>query len=158
MAPVMSGQDVYEIAIGMEQIAEEFYRALAAGSGDPKVQRFCRRVTAEEGRHLALFRALQRSVSGPETTRRPPTRHLSDLTRAAKASIQPDPAFVRKVAMGHDPKNALEMAVRMEENAISYYQGLLTAMPGSEAVLLRITTEEQKHLTALHALAGRLLL
>jgi len=140
-----SRNDVFAIAMKMEETGHDFYHALAAAVGDPEVSKFCEQCAVEEARHLGEFRRMRRDNTAPS----PDAQAMGDL---AKRMIQPDPSEVQRVAMGGDIREALTMAIRMEEHAIFFYRQLAELYPMQEQALHKVAAEEEKHLQSFREL------
>jgi rubrerythrin len=149
----MSGNEVFEMAMGMERTGKDFYEALALGCDNSQVRAFCVATARQEAEHLAAFRKMrdQRAKSAPSHP--VPPESAEALASLAKGRIQPDPAAVRKVAIGGNLKDALRMAMQMEQDAVSFYGELAARLPDSAKAIQLIVEEEKKHLIGLRSLA-----
>ncbi|MFA6132678.1 MAG: ferritin family protein [Phycisphaerae bacterium] len=150
------GEEIWALAISMEQIGKDFYEALALGSDDPQVCRFCVTAAKDEARHRESFALMRSRLSESHRVRPLDERVVAELQALAKQQIQPDPAVVRKVALGGKLDDALKMASNMEKDAIGFYQGLLARLPNLSPLLTPIIAEEQSHLRSLLALGAAL--
>ena len=152
MLTVSVADEAFETAVGMERVGREFYEALALGCDDERVRLFCVQAARDEGRHLDAFREMQRQWDrrngavpvSPETAAR--------LQAMVKSRVLPDPNVVRRVAMGGKLGDALRMAIQMERDSVSFYQGLARELPHLGEPLRAIITEEGRHLQALTVL------
>jgi rubrerythrin len=154
MALVQNSQDVFEIALRMEKIGKDFYEALAVASDDEAVRQFCAKAAADEARHYETFCWMREHMKrrGPKAA--PDAVRAHRLECLVKEQIQPDPAAVQKVAIGGRLKDALAMAIAMEQDAVKFYQGLLGVMPDLADPLKAIVEEENEHLRDLLTLEG----
>jgi len=57
------------------------------------------------------------------------------------------------VAVGGNLKDALRMAIKMEQDAVGFYTELSARLPDSAAAIQGIVAEEKKHLVGLRMLA-----
>jgi rubrerythrin len=154
MAIPTNASDVFEMAVGMERIGKDFYEALALGSDKVVVRDFCLKAARDEANHLAAFRQM-RDLWAMSVKRNRVAPEVADaLAAVAKGRIQPRAAAVRKVAMGGSLKDALDMAMRMEQDSIDFYQELSARLPDSADVIQRIVEEEEKHLGGLRQLGA----
>jgi len=144
---------VFEMAIVMEKTGKNFYEALALGSDDGAVREFCRRTAGQEAAHMSAFQQMRNQWA--ETIRaKPPRPELSEaLASLVKGRIQPDPTAVHKVAIGGNLTDALNMAVKMEQDAVAFYQEMSARLPDSASAIQQIVDEEKKHLVGLKMLA-----
>jgi len=153
VATAMSGNEVFEMAMGMERTGKDFYEALALGCDNSQVRAFCVATARQEAEHLDAFRKMrdQRAKSVPSHP--VPPESAEALASLARGRIQPDPAAVRKVAVGGNLKDALRMAMQMEQDAVSFYGELAARLPESAKAIQLIVEEEKKHLIGLRSLA-----
>jgi len=154
MATAKNSNDVFEMAMGMERIGKDFYDALAAASDNAQVRDFCATAARDEATHLAAFRKMRDEWARSDKASRVPPEAPEALAALAKSRIQPDPAAIRKVAIGGSLKDALAMAMQMEQDSINFYKELLAPLPGSAKVIRGIMAEEEKHLRGLRALGA----
>ncbi len=77
-----------------------------------------------------------------------------ECVQLAKKQILQDPVAVHWVAVGGDMEAALEMALRMETDAIRFYEGMLSSLPAAGEALAAIIAEEVNHLRSLELLRG----
>jgi rubrerythrin len=153
MTAPQTSVDVLQMAMGMEKIGKDFYEALAAASDDTKVRQFCALAARDEGKHYETFRQMRDLWVQATKASRPTPDTAEGLAALAKSRIQPDPADVRKVALGGDLPAALKLAKEMEQDAINYYSELAGRMPDAAKVIEGIVEEEKRHLAGLRLLA-----
>ena len=153
MATAMSGNEVFEMAMGMERIGKDFYEALALGCDNSQVRAFCVTTARQEAGHLEAFRKMRDQWVKSVPSRPVPPEGADGLASLAKGRIQPDPAAVHKVAIGGNLKDALNMAIQMEQDAVSFYQELAARLPDSAKAIQLIVEEEKRHLSGLRSLA-----
>ena len=154
MPIVQSALDVFQIAMGMEAIGKDFYEALAVGCSDPKVRFFCLEAAREEQDHWGAFRELYDRWAGSSAPARMTPESARTAAALAKAQIQPNPAVVRKVALGGSLTDAVRMAIQLERDAVSFYQRIVTALPQSARIIQGIVDEEKQHLIRVLSLAA----
>jgi rubrerythrin len=72
------------------------------------------------------------------------------LQQVVKNAIIPKPAVVSEVALHGSVKDALAMAIRMEQDSVCFYGGIaLTVGPDHKAAIEQIIREEKQHVKAL---------
>jgi rubrerythrin len=152
MATALGGNEVFEMAMGMERVGKDFYEALALGCDNAQVTAFCTYAAREEGRHLATFTQMRDRWAGAARPSHVTPEAAEALTGLAKGRIQPDPAAVHKVAVGGNLKGAIHLAMQMEQDAINFYQALSVHLPGSAKAIEGIVSEEKNHLSRLRAM------
>jgi rubrerythrin len=153
MANAMNGNEVFEMAMGMERIGKDFYEALAQGCDNVQVRVFCVTTARQEADHLAAFRQMRDRWAKSAQSHLVTPEAAEALAAMARGRIQPDAVAVHKVAVGGSLKDALKMAMRMEQDAIDFYQELTARLPDLAKVIQGIVEEEKKHLSDLRVLA-----
>lgn len=152
MSDVKSAEEVFAAAMAMELVGKEFYTALAMASDRADVREFCRFAAAAEAKHYAAFRQMRDAWLGSRRAAPLSPETVERLRAMVKANIQPDPQAVRKVGVQGSLKDALAMAMRMEQDSIGFYQGMAAAMPDLGAQIRPILVEENSHLRDLESL------
>lgn len=150
MVNLTTGSEVFEVAMEMEQVGGDFYKALARGSDDVEVRKFCAQTAKEEEAHYKTFQRLRELESQENKLS---DKALFELQQLGRSIVQPSPTAVQQVAIGGSIKDALEMAMNMEKNSIRFYQVLLDHQPNLAEAMKRIIQEEQSHLAKLQKLA-----
>ena len=141
------------MAIQMEQVGRDFYVALASGSDNPKVRELCAMLARAEDAHLAVFQNLRKKWAKTSTPAAPVAEGRAyELAKLVKSHVQPDTQAVTKVAMGGNLTDGLNMAIQMEKDSISFYQGLIANLPDSAPAIQTIVDQERKHLVALRSM------
>jgi rubrerythrin len=149
MTPPTTIADVIQAAIVMEQTGMDFYQALAGASDDPKVRKLCAELALQEANHRRRFETLLRQ-NCPAC--RPDPQGMTDLSVKAKEYIQPGPVAVKEVAIGGNLVDALNMAMQMEQQAISFYRQIAGTLTELAQDIQPIIEEETRHLQVLRSL------
>jgi rubrerythrin len=147
-----AGSDVIQMAMEMERIGRSFYLALASACGNSQVAALCVRLAEEEQVHQSQFRELLGHFAGTCAGWRLTREQLEQAAELARSQVIPDPADVRKAALGGRVQDALAMAIQMERDAILFYDRLRSVVPGADSALVAIIEQEKSHLAALSAL------
>jgi rubrerythrin len=153
MTMPQSSNDVFEMAIAMERIGRDYYEALAEASGDARVRAFCTEVSKQEAKHMAAFGDMKAAWAKSAGAGRILPDTAEALASLAKGRILPDPAAVSKVAVHGTVKDAVRLAMEMEQGAIEFYGSMVPLVPEAGTVLQGIIKAEQKHLADLRAMA-----
>jgi rubrerythrin len=153
MAMPTSSGDVFEMAMGMETVGKDFYEALAEASDDVQVRQFCTLAARDEAKHYGIFKQMRDQWLQTTKTASPGAETAGALTVLAKGRIQPDPADVRKVAIGGNLADALKMATHMEADAIEFYGEMANCLPDAAKSIQAIIVEETRHLSSLRVMA-----
>ena len=152
MSDVKSAEEAFAAAMAMELVGKDFYTALAMASDRADVREFCRFAAAAEARHYSVFRQMRDAWAGARKAIPLAPETAEKLRAIVKANIQPDPQTVRKVGVHGSLKDALDMAIRMEQDSIGFYQGLLAILPNLAGQIQPIIVEENAHLRDLQTL------
>jgi rubrerythrin len=145
--------EILDVAMQMERTGRDLYEALALASDDARVRAFCRQAVSEETAHLLLFQRLRQECADQPVVNSAGAGR-SALHDVARRRILPNPAEVRKVALGGTLEDVLRLAVRMEEEAIAFYRGMKARLPALAEAIQDIVDEEESHLADLRRLAG----
>jgi rubrerythrin len=149
---VKSAEEVFAAAMAMELVGKEFYAALAKVSDRADVREFCRFAAAAEAKHYGAFRQMRDAWLGGRRATPLAPETVEKLRAMVMANIQPDPQAVRKVGLQGSLKDALDMAIRMEQDSVGFYQGILALLPDLGAQIRPILVEENSHLRDLQSL------
>lgn len=143
--------EVVQTAIMMEELGRDFYEALGGASRNPKVLQLCHRLAADEDKHREVFRQLHHELASHEESVFVDEQQAAVARRRIKANILPTSDVIRQVACGGNLASALDMAVKMEGEAIRFFSQLARCLPPGSAVET-IVAEERQHLRMLTAL------
>lgn len=139
-----------QVAIEMERIGHIFYDALAEACAQGEIAALSRALARAEHTHQAIFVQMLHEL--PAEQRKPPMAE-SELFLAARQLrniILPTPEKVRQVVLRGDVRETLNMAIKMEAEAVDYYSSIAASADDDTADLLsKIVAEEQAHLEAL---------
>lgn len=157
MTERFSGDEVFQIAVEVEESGRVFYENLASAAHSEEISAACRKLAAQELGHKRLFQRMHEAYS-----RKWPTRKMSEGELAAaetefRREIIPKPAEVKEVALHGTPAEALDMAIGMEDSSIRFYSTLVPGTPEGDAEAIRmIIREEVEHKKTLTYLRGNL--
>ncbi len=133
--------DPYLLAIHFEQAAKDLYANLALVSQSVEARRVFARLANEEAVHIGLFRNLRTASAA-----NPPTAEFTERALALmRTHILPVPGAVSGIAMRGGRAEALELALKLERDSMSFYRDLLPLKPALQDDLARIIHEEQRH-------------
>jgi len=144
----VTADTVLQTAIQMEELGRDFYEALGAVTDDPAMADLCRRLAAAESSHLDVFRQMRSKLARRGETVLLRDRRLAEARQAAKDAILPDPDTIRRLARSGGAADVIEMAVRMETEAVAFYRVLAGQLPDAAAVEA-VIREEEGHLRLL---------
>jgi rubrerythrin len=142
-----SGQEIYEIAVRIEENGQEFY-TLAADKikeyNDTKA--LFLDLADKEVLHIGIFQKLFEKFE-PEDFEFPSEDASSYIAHLAESHIFGKPeAGVQLAAQIKDPKHALETALKFELDSVAFYTEILkSAKSDSRKLVQQIIAEEEEH-------------
>ena len=155
MAELKNAGDVLALAMELESLGRTFYESLALACDDAQVAKLSARLAKAEAKHFELFRKMRESLPAAIRTMPLDDKPAAQARELLKKLVVPRPEEVRRVALGGNLKNALNMAIRMEEDSVRFYEGVLLGAQANHApAIRRIVQEEKGHLLALLAARG----
>ena len=154
METALTGEEVLRMAMDMEQTGRIFYEALASGTSNRGAAELFRKLALAETEHYTQFKKMHDAVIAGQMPMHWSPERAESLHQTVTRNIQPGPAEVRKVALAGDLADAVVLAREMEQGAIRFYSGLIDAVDGDSAeIIRRIVKSEQSHMKDLVALA-----
>jgi len=143
--------EVVQMAIMMEELGRDFYEALGGATPDPRVFQLCHRLAAEEDGHRQIFRTLHSELAATGQSVLVHEDQIAATRQRLKESVLPTSEPIRRVACGGNVVEALNMAVKMEAEAVRFYSSIAQNLPPENAVHA-VIAEERRHLRLLSAL------
>jgi rubrerythrin len=152
MADQITVQSVVAMAIDLEKTGRAFYQALASACDDREISTLWLRLASEEAKHCASFARIAAGL--PKPVARPSEEENERLHQIVKNAVLPKPAIVSHVALHGKLEEVLAMAIRMEQDSVSFYEGIARVIaPAHKAAVEQIIREEKQHLRDLRGLA-----
>lgn len=159
MGIFFSGQELLEIAIGMERNGIAFYDVLAKSTENAEVRAVYDYLAGEERKHVLVFQDMLRSL-GQECE--PPEVCTEEYAAYLKALLDSkvfsDEAMAREEARKvSSDTEALEIAMTVEKDSILFYsemRGLIRRR--DREVVGKVIAEERSHLMQFSALREKL--
>ena len=143
---VFSAEEVFQIALELEETGQVFYEAVAAACGNEQVARLCRRLAQQEAAHYKTFQQMQKRPPDDPASRPLNAEGLGYVQAMVNQRVVPDPGKAREMAAKGSLAETLDLAIRMENDSISFYTGMLDMVDGGDAeAVRRIIREEQRH-------------
>ena len=150
MSRLFNADEVFQIAMELEETGQVFYEALAIGAGKEPVSALCRRLAADEARHYARFKWLRAALpaGGPRGVL---SGEEADFAQALiNDRVIPNPEQARKVAARGSLREALDLAVAMEKDSVLFYEEIILVVAPAEAEgVEQIVREEKRHVAEL---------
>lgn len=150
MIEYLNEDEVFRVGICIEEAGLEFYSRMAEKAGDPATKRVFKRLAKDEEKHLAFFESLELKTAGGMGSR--PPEQDADLSKyvcsLVDGGIFKDIAAMQKAARAKfNPERALELALRVEKDAVLYYMEAQAASKKrrSREALSELIDEEKRH-------------
>jgi rubrerythrin len=151
MSMLLSGGEVFSLAMEIEKSGNAFYRTVAGMTRHAELAELFGFLAAEETRHLEFFRSLQREL-GDFTVDRDEWEETSRYIRATTEGrffVGEDRAILAARGVG-SVREALDVAVGFEKDTLLFFHELLAVTPAlSQDAARRIVDEEKRHVLML---------
>ena len=136
---------VWSLAKNMEKEGRKFYVKLAASSAHKNVAAVFTLLAKEEARHLAIFEKLEKGMSAPAGSLTPSMAKAKKIfARLAARSRQPE--------IKSGVESAYKQGLRMEQETIRHYSGMLKKLDDTQkSALEQIIKEERNHAKLMEA-------
>ena len=139
-----------QVAMQMEKLGKSFYETLASCCDNKKVAQLAASLATAEEQHLESFEQMRQNLPAAE---RGPRMTEEDQYRTAaeiRGQILPTVADIRKMAMGSDAVATIDIAIKMERDAVLYYTKMAATVGGSDlTVMNKIIDAERSHVEVL---------
>ncbi|MCK5311569.1 MAG: ferritin family protein [Desulfobacteraceae bacterium] len=144
-----NANDIFEIAIKIEQNGAIFYRNAADKIDDEGNKQFLLELAKMEDGHEATFAGMQKELKGEETAPTffdPEDENALYLKALADARV-----FAKKEEPDNDFKSILYSAVQAEKDSIVFYLGIKELVPekAGKSKIDNIIQEEMSHIKLL---------
>ncbi len=138
--------DIFEIAIKIEENGAAFYRDAAKKINDANHQIFLLDLAAMEDDHVVTFYDMQKVLKGKETMTTgfdPEDENLAYLKALADTRV-----FFKKEPPDDSFQSILAMAMQTEKDSIAFYLGMKELVPAKlgRAQIDNIIKEEMSHI------------
>ncbi len=158
MSIAFSGEELIDIAIGIERQGIAFYDTMALSAGSVETARVFKYLADMERRHLEIFEDMLADAGGfevPHDYNEESTAYLKELIR--NAVFTDELASSEMVNSADSDIKALELAIGAEKDSILFYYELKDILPGKETGLVdSIISEEKTHLRQLIFIKNKL--
>lgn len=155
MAYDYNAQEVFEMAIRIEENGAAFYRRAASLQKNPEDQQFLERIAQMEDRHKASFESMKKEISDLEKTQtvfdpeEELTQYLAAMADAHGGEGNPDIAelFTGKETIAE----VITTAIDLEKQSILFYIGMTDMVPAKygKDKIKTIIEEEKQHVAQL---------
>ena len=153
--PIFNFQEIFQIGLEIEQNGERFYREASARARKAPVKAVFSELAAWETAHVHLFEKLRQEAQAAEqgsaalVSEGEALDHLRALAGSHLFKQDKNPSAL--AALCQNEKEALETALRFENEAIELYTAMKKAVPESlgKVHIEPLILEEERHVSIL---------
>ncbi|MCK5099396.1 MAG: ferritin family protein [Desulfobacteraceae bacterium] len=144
-----NANDIFEMAIKIEQNGAKFYRNAAEKIDDKENKQFLLELATMEDGHEATFASMQKELKGEETA--PTSFDPEDENALYLKALADARVFAKKEEPANDFKSILYSAVQAEKDSIVFYLGMKELVPAKsgKSKIDYIIKEEMSHIRLL---------
>jgi rubrerythrin len=149
MSFVFNADEIFEMALKIEQNGENFYRDSAAKIADPEAIRLLLKLADMELEHQRIFNGMRATLSAAD--KRAMTFDPNNESGLYLASLANTKVFFEKDIGPSNPEGIFKAALGAEKDSIAFYLGMKDLLPtgsGREKVE-EIIREEMRHIRIL---------
>ncbi|MEW6532441.1 MAG: ferritin family protein [Thermodesulfobacteriota bacterium] len=148
-----TADDVFAMAVRIEENGKAFYEGAASGSQNEGVKTLFQELAQMEQGHIELFRAL-RSTLAPsilDTVWDPEGLAESYLQAAADTHVFSKEAAIERLKAVDTPEKALDMALLFEKDSVAFFLGMKSILedPKGKGEIDQLIEQEQSHIRML---------
>lgn len=130
-----TADDVFAMAVRIEENGEAFYSGAAAKAEDPDVKKLFEDLAAMEAGHIKVFEALRSALPGSF-----PADAVWDQDGVAESYLQTTAnthiftveSTTERLAQVKTPMQALEMALQFEKDSVAFFVGMKELLPDTK--------------------------
>lgn len=144
-----TADDVFAMAVRIEENGNAFYEGAAKITDDPKVKKLFQDLALMEAGHIQAFKALRSQLpkSPAESVWDPEGLAESYLQAAADTHIFTIEAAMPRLAAVKTPLEALGMALQFEKDSVAFFLGMKEILPdqSGKSELDKLIMQEMDH-------------
>ena len=158
MSIAFSGEELIDIAIGIEREGIAFYDTMALSTSSAETARLFKHLANMERHHLEVFEEILTKAGGFEISPGYDEESVAYLRELIQNAVFTDELASSEMVNSADSDiKALELAVGAEKDSILFYYELKDILPQTEIGLVdSIITEEKRHLRQLTSIKNQL--
>jgi rubrerythrin len=151
MATLFNADEVYQIAIDVEQNGEAFYQAAARRATNVEVREMFTELAAWENGHASLLTGLRDKLDQPARLHTPsdPNGEIAAYLKALSEGtiFRKDKGLEALLDRCSGPVEVLRLAIRFEEESVKLFQTMKQLVPQQfgGGSIDRLVAEEQQH-------------
>ncbi len=149
MSFVFSADEIFEMALKIEQNGEKFYRDSAAKLADPEAIRLLLKLADMEVDHQKVFNGMRATLSAAD--KKAMTFDPNSESGLYLASLANTKVFFEKDIDTSELEAIFKAALAAEKDSIAFYLGMKDLVPGgsSQEKIEEIIREEMRHIRVL---------
>jgi len=156
-----TADDVFAMAVRIEENGHAFYAGAAEMSNDLKVKDLFQQLALMEEGHVRAFKALRSQLPGSDPTDSlwdPEGLAESYLQAAADTHIFTTETAKSRLATARTPMETLDMALQFEKDSIAFFIGMKEILPdaGGRPQIDELILQEMDHYRMLTAVKRRM--
>ena len=152
MAETRTLDEVFQIAMELEETGQVFYETMAVVSQDHEVASLCRRLAQKESEHYDAFKEMRQAELGDRAGGPMDLDQSRAVQDMINEQVIPDPKKIREVAGHGGMAEALSLALEMENSSVEFFGRMLEVVSEADArVVQAIIAEEHKHVKDISA-------
>jgi len=142
--------EMLKVAIADEEAGAKFYELLAGRVQNAKLKERLIAIANKEKVHEAFFKELLKTVKEPKIKEEYKNQYEHYMRALLESRAFPDTNAAVKRAGSAQPAECLDIAMRLEKDAILFYEELIKFIPNTHAHHINeVLDEERHHLTEL---------
>jgi len=157
MSYSFNADEVFQVAIKIEENGAEFYRQAASLQEEAENVMFLEKLANMEDTHKATFEKMRKELSDAEKTKTvfDPDDELTDylMSMAEYHGGEGSPEAVKALTGNETIEEIINTAIGLEKESILFYVGILYLVPDKmgQDKINEIIKEEQRHVVQLNA-------
>jgi len=148
---LLTGDEIIEIAIGLEERGETFYTAAASQATTAEIRDLLEELALQEQYHREVFRKMGRDLVHLTLSDEQWDQFQSYAGALLRQRIFDNPdGALGEAAVARDEKQALQAAIGFEEETLRFFRELRDVVRGGDRRAVdRIIGEEEQHIQRL---------
>jgi len=156
-----NAEDVFTMAVRIEENGHEFYSEAVRRSKEPVAKALFEELAAMEAGHIVAFKSLRSQLSDASTSPNvwdPEGLAEAYLQATADTHIFTVEAAAKRLEAQMTPQQILDMAIQFEKDSVGFFVGMKEIIPDSagKTEIDRLIRSEMDHIRMLSGAAKRL--
>ena len=153
------GNELINIAIGIEGRGIAFYDIMAKSTGNAAAREIFQYLAGVEREHIQIFRNMLTEAEKHERPEAYAGEYAAYLQALVDSAVFTDDMATSEIAtQAEGSVSAIELGIMAEKDSILFYYGMREIMPqGIHSILNRVIAEEKLHLRQLSDLKKQLI-